>query len=267
MYLPPEPGWDKDLERRRSESSGSTFFLPKRLDEMYEYLPSPSGSGPTLSSEPNHTDTTGKFRKNKGWTRTAKVRTPKAYNEVRQALLFIEEDLPEEWRTNWLEWDGKVQAWHFNGARKDIISLHLVLGCAWMFIEDVYVFGAENTTAVNIAKRLTVTVRYLAQQAAHSDLDVFIAMMWSFMSQVLIREMKRREASGDKLGAAAIELDIDTLVQALKQFGQGYAVAVMQAMRQERYKNSNWEDVEFMKVDDEDSSDEEIVWQKERRGG
>lgn len=123
MYLPPEPGWDKDLERRRSESSGSTFFLPKRLDEMYEYLPSPSGSGPTLSSEPNHTDTTGKFRKNKGWTRTAKVRTPKAYNEVRQALLFIEEDLPEEWRTNWLEWDGKVQAWHFNGARKDIISL------------------------------------------------------------------------------------------------------------------------------------------------
>ncbi|OXH37554.1 hypothetical protein J008_02158 [Cryptococcus neoformans] len=260
MYLPPEPGWDKDLERRRSESSGSTFFLPKRLDEMYEYLPSPSGSGPTLSSEPNHTDTTGKFRKNKGWTRTAKVRTPKAYNEVRQALLFIEEDLPEEWRTNWLEWDGKVQAWHFNGARKDIISLHLVLGCAWMFIEDVYVFGAENTTAVNIAKRLTVTVRYLAQQAAHSDLDVFIAMMWSFMSQVLIREMKRREASGDKLGAAAIELDIDTLVQALKQFGQGYAVAVMQAMRQERYKNSNWEDVECMKVDEEDSSDEEIVW-------
>lgn len=47
-----------------------------------------------------------------------------------------------------------------------------------MFIEDVYVFGAENTTAVNIAKRLTVTVRYLAQQAAHSDLDVFMAMMW-----------------------------------------------------------------------------------------
>lgn len=266
MYLPPEPGWDANLERHRSESSGLTFFLPKRPDEMNEYLSSPSGSGSTFTSGLNHTDTPGKFRKNKGWTKTAKVRNPKAYNEVRQALLLIEEDLPEEWRTNWLEWDGKVQAWHFNGARKDIISLHLVLGCAWMFIEDIYVFGAENTTAVNIAKRLTVTVRYLAQQAAHSDLDAFTAMMWSFMSKVLIREMKRCEFSGDKLGAAAIEPDIDTLVQALKQFGQGHAVAVMQAMRQERYKNSNWEDVEFMKGDDESSSDEETIWQKKGGG-
>ncbi|KAL0255322.1 hypothetical protein I308_100120 [Cryptococcus tetragattii IND107] len=266
MYLPPEPGWDANLERHRSESSGSTFFLPKGPDEMNEYLSSPSGSGSTFTSGLNHTDTPGRFRKNKGWTKTAKVRNSKAYNEVRQALLLIEEDLPEEWRTNWLEWDGKVQAWHFNGARKDIISLHLVLGCAWMFIEDIYVFGAENTTAVNIAKRLTVTVRYLAQQAAHSDLDAFTAMMWSFMSKVLIREMKRCEFSGDKLGAAAIEPDIDTLVQALKQFGQGHAVAVMQAMRQERYKNSNWEDVEFMKGDDESSSDEETVWQKKGGG-
>ncbi|KIR53909.1 hypothetical protein I315_03525 [Cryptococcus gattii Ru294] len=266
MYLPPEPGWDANLERHRSESSGLTFFLPKRPDEMNEYLSSPSGSGSAFTSGLNHTDTPGKFRKNKGWTKTAKVRNPKAYNEVRQALLLIEEDLPEEWRTNWLEWDGKVQAWHFNGARKDIISLHLVLGCAWMFIEDIYVFGAENTTAVNIAKRLTVTVRYLAQQAAHSDLDAFTAMMWSFMSKVLIREMKRCEFSGDKLGAAAIEPDIDTLVQALKQFGQGHAVAVMQAMRQERYKNSNWEDVEFMKGDDESSSDEETIWQKKGGG-
>lgn len=40
----------------------------------------------------------------------------------------------------------------------------------------------------------------------------------------------------------------------------------MQAMRQERYKNSNWEDVEFMKGDDESSSDEETVWQKKGGG-
>lgn len=64
------------------------------------------------------------------------MRNPKAYNEVREALLLIEEDLPEEWRTNWLEWDGKVQAWHFNGARKDIISLVCIFSLACTAVQE-----------------------------------------------------------------------------------------------------------------------------------
>lgn len=40
-------------------------------------------------------------------------------------------------------------------------------------------------------------------------------------------------------------------------------MAVMQAMRQERYKNSSWENVESMEGDNEGSSDEETFSRKE----
>jgi hypothetical protein len=58
-----------------------------------------------------------------GWKRTARIRTPKAYAEVKGALERIEVDLPVDRRTNWALWDGKVQPWHFATAqRRDMVT-------------------------------------------------------------------------------------------------------------------------------------------------
>ncbi|WVN87511.1 uncharacterized protein L203_102693 [Cryptococcus depauperatus CBS 7841] len=241
MYVSPEPGWDAELDRSRSKSTG-TPEDGHDLSFNHTPLTGTSTNGADESS----------YRKGKGWTKTAKVRTPKAYQQVKQSLLMIEDDLPEKWRTNWLEWDGKVQEWHFCGARKDVVTLHFMLGCAWMFLEDVYTFNAENTAAVNVAKRLTVTARYLQSQSVHADLDVFTVMMWSFISKILIRDMKRLQNLGDKDGAAAIEIDVEMIVQALREFGRYNTVGQSQAMIAEKYRQSAWNDITFLKNNDDD---------------
>jgi hypothetical protein len=67
--------------------------------------------------------------------RTASVRTPKAYQEILEALGRIEGDMPPERRTRWEEWDGNVQDWHFTGVhrrelavlvRLDSLLLHIL---------------------------------------------------------------------------------------------------------------------------------------------
>lgn len=55
----------------------------------------------------------------KGWMRCAKLRTPKAYEEVRLALMNVEMDMPPERRTDWTVWDGRVQPWHYTASRMD----------------------------------------------------------------------------------------------------------------------------------------------------
>ena len=56
--------------------------------------------------------------------RCAKVRTPKAYQEVYDALKRAEADMPPERRTNWEIWDGNVQDWHFGStARRELAVL------------------------------------------------------------------------------------------------------------------------------------------------
>lgn len=60
----------------------------------------------------------------RGWTRCARVRTPKAYEQVHQALIKMESDLPPDRRTNWETWDGKLGSWLFDGKmRKEPLSL------------------------------------------------------------------------------------------------------------------------------------------------
>ncbi|KAK4686784.1 hypothetical protein P7C73_g3328, partial [Tremellales sp. Uapishka_1] len=188
----------------------------------------------------------------KGANRTAQIRCPKAYEEVRQALLRVEADMPAERRTNWEAWDGKVQAWHFSGLKKDIVTLHFILGCAWMFLFDVYSYKTENTRAVAVARRLVFTIRTVMQDDIDGDIDVFIAMTWSFIVKILIREAKRLQSLGDVLTAGPLEAEIETIVQALKIFGKRYGIASMQATRVERYRASTLEEMSFMEGDNFD---------------
>lgn len=47
-----------------------------------------------------------------------------------------------------------------------------------MFLFDVFAYNAENTDAVNVARRLTQTIRCMQASVAGlgADFDVFIAM-------------------------------------------------------------------------------------------
>lgn len=45
-----------------------------------------------------------------------------------------------------------------------------------MFLFDVFSFNAKNDLAVNVARRLTATIRKVSRESFSSDLDVFIAM-------------------------------------------------------------------------------------------
>ena len=99
MYLAPEPGWDANLLR----SNGSSPHTGN-IDDFLRFQNQSAGQ---MGQE-----------EGRGWTRCAKIRTPKAYEQVRQALLALERDLPQEMRTNWEVWDGIASAWQFGQTPK-----------------------------------------------------------------------------------------------------------------------------------------------------
>jgi len=134
MYIKPELGWQEALATRSNPPSsgaspasafglgtgmgaggGGSSVSPDWGDDMIsndQYINLIGGmcadSRRGSENPPEH----------KGWTRTARVRTPKAYGEVLMALRRAESDLPPERRTNWEEWDGNVQDWHFGGTNR-----------------------------------------------------------------------------------------------------------------------------------------------------
>lgn len=61
--------------------------------------------------------------KSRSWTRTARIRNPKAYEEVRGALLRLEADLPPERQTNWEVWDGVCNVLVDAGGKRGGIGL------------------------------------------------------------------------------------------------------------------------------------------------
>jgi hypothetical protein len=129
MYLKPEPGW-QDALHNRSNPSSSGASPASTFGGGTASGPSVSpGWGDDMISNDQYINIIGgrstdsrrgsaNPQEHKGWTRTAWVRTPKAYEEVLMALRRIENDLPPERRTNWEDWDGNVQDWHFRGSNR-----------------------------------------------------------------------------------------------------------------------------------------------------
>lgn len=122
MYLKPEPGWQDRLRETMSTSPESVgvsnaISPPNWVDEYLSV---------DWAMEPSPEQMNGSRRGSgigKGWMRTAKIRTPKAYAEVRQALLDVERDLPPERRTEWEIWDGTLQSWHQGPPKKETSTL------------------------------------------------------------------------------------------------------------------------------------------------
>ena len=104
QYLSPEPGWLEALQPSTSSSSDSSHINENLL---FQWLAQEqTGDSPQAIKL--------------GWTRAAKIRTPKAADVVRSALMRIEEELPADRRTQWWRWDGRIQEWHFGPNRKEI---------------------------------------------------------------------------------------------------------------------------------------------------
>lgn len=121
MYLQPEPGWDTNLGMSTSNSNSSSPGISpdQGIDDFLRSQDDMSKCGESVG-DGTTTTTTG----DRGWTKTPKIRTPKAYHQVKQALLRVEADLPVERRTNWEVWDGKMGGWHFTpGRKKEAVTL------------------------------------------------------------------------------------------------------------------------------------------------
>lgn len=56
-------------------------------------------------------------------TREPRLRTPRAYEKYRAALLRLENELPPEHRTQWGVWDGVVPDWVYQNPNKAFITL------------------------------------------------------------------------------------------------------------------------------------------------
>lgn len=121
MYLKPEKGWEDNLREVTSVSPPqNTSSPPDWVEDVISYEAYLSFFGATTAN----TARKSSEQVGKGWMRCAKIRTPKAYQEVYDALMRIEMDMPPERRTNWETWDGNVQDWHFGStARRELAVL------------------------------------------------------------------------------------------------------------------------------------------------
>lgn len=73
-----------------------------------------------------------------------------------------------------------------------------------MFLFDVFCFTADNTLAVNVARRLVETIKVVMQDDSYAEMDVFITMIWSFLVKILIREVKRLHVVGEHAGTSLL---------------------------------------------------------------
>lgn len=135
MYLKPEPEYDQFLKDYLSANStpasaspsgpideylyiqnvnltmGGNWFDTEVLEGMFD--PSQGqDQGLGVGGNQNRTSKSSNTQgaSSRGWMKCAKVRTPKAYEEVKRGLLKIEEDLPESCRNNWQVWNEQEKA-------------------------------------------------------------------------------------------------------------------------------------------------------------
>jgi hypothetical protein len=99
-----------------------------------------------------------------------------------------------------------------------------------MFLFDVFSFNAKNDKAVNVARRMTASIKSMHGEPMGGDLDVFIAMTWvlflvcigicplmhvnrwSFIANILIRESKRLQSLGDRTGDFLSHIRIRSII-------------------------------------------------------
>ena len=115
VYLEPEAG--------REEAFEPSLRLPLDLRDTslpFEQYQIASGD---IAGMPHteHVDITGSANGNK---QTARLRTPKAYEQIKLALDSLELDLSPEFRTDWQNWDRMAPKWlHSSTSTRNLCTL------------------------------------------------------------------------------------------------------------------------------------------------
>lgn len=115
-----------------------------------------------------------------------------------------------------------------------------------MLLFDTCSYQAENVEAVACARRIASTIRTLLPNHLKYDFEAFVAMIFSLVSMVLIREVKRLQALGDHVTAASIHEDFDIVLTAMKKDSESQKIGRDQATRAEDVRNAPLEDSEFL---------------------
>ncbi|ORX37628.1 hypothetical protein BD324DRAFT_622673 [Kockovaella imperatae] len=268
VLLDPEEGWETRLPNRSSVGSpvdpptnsppewSADWLSPEQYQTIFGTCPAAPGDQdglPKSAQGPEGAQGHPTQGSGKGWMRTAKYRTPKAYEAVKRALERLEADLMPEFKTEWWTWDGVPPRWHASaasGPRKALWSLHFVIGCSWMFLFDVNSFNEPNDLAIGCARRMVCSIAKAAEYISGSEMDVFTIMTWSFIVKTLIREVKRLHGLNLPRRAAPLETEIEIIVSSMKTFGSRMNIASAQAERSERYRSSTREETKFLEDDD-----------------
>jgi hypothetical protein len=113
------------LAANTSTSQENSPFNPEEPGQDVDMMFGLAGSSNAGNAGTNGTGVDGAGpAKTRGWMRTAKIRTPKAFEEIKYALLKAEEHLAPERRTNWDSWDGRDAAWYFDKkVRMDLFAI------------------------------------------------------------------------------------------------------------------------------------------------
>lgn len=128
MYLKPEPEYERTLREQSTSISppgpideylyiqnvnltmGGDFFSGETIEEMFGTAGNQANGGGggigvgVGTQRPAQAQAKGN-NNSKAWMKCARVRTPKAYEEVKVALEKIEKDLPPEYKFNWGAWN------------------------------------------------------------------------------------------------------------------------------------------------------------------
>lgn len=153
MYLKPEPEYEQLLREQLDPSSsspsgpideylyiqnvnlsmGGDWYFGEDLGSMFDFEAAASDGNGNGNGTGNTQSASSKVN-SRAWMKCAKVRTPKAYEEVKMALKKLELDLPVECRNNWEVWNEHERA-AVKPMRSDFFSLvsevshRVLLGC------------------------------------------------------------------------------------------------------------------------------------------
>lgn len=137
MYEKPEEGWNEKAlrgnkaaaEKRSPESSPRSSTDIENTGSCYTSI----RSSETLVTDHDTNYRTSGLKENltptdteansQGWTNCAEVRNPKAYEEIRIALLRIEQDLPSDQRMDWGAFADKPYSWMHTPLNKEYLGL------------------------------------------------------------------------------------------------------------------------------------------------
>ena len=140
IHLDPEEGWEQRLRETASSTPpsdppsnsppgwGDDWLSSEQYQAIFgDWTTSGAANPPGLTPAPkNDAGSAAGIASGKGWMRCARIRTPKAYEEVKRALDSLEGDLTPDFKTDWSKFDAITPQWHYNSANsvsRDLFSL------------------------------------------------------------------------------------------------------------------------------------------------